>query len=87
MTNRSKRGFLALAPKRWPLGKSVGDKHCLSWPGLSSGIDVRALSLQLKPLVQIQDFTLHLRYYLYPPFTGYQHLLCWSSQFYTIPPD
>jgi len=47
MTNRSKRGFLAVAPKRSPLGKCVGDKHCLSRPGLSSGIDVEALSLQL----------------------------------------
>jgi len=30
-----------------PRKKSVGDKHCLSWPGLSSDIDVGALSLQL----------------------------------------
>jgi len=27
--------------------KSVGDKRCLSWPVLSSSIDVRASSLQL----------------------------------------
>jgi len=49
MTNRSKRGFWALAPKRLSLllEKSAGDKHCLSWPGLSSGIDLVALCLQL----------------------------------------